>query len=56
MLAWVLVVAAVWMLLSVPLAVIVGAAIEHGERVPRRRQPTQPTPTRLADPVQRLAS
>jgi MFS-type transporter involved in bile tolerance (Atg22 family) len=56
MLTWVLVAAVVWVLFSVPLALVVGAAIEHGERVPRLRQPTQPSPARMTDSVQRLAS
>jgi hypothetical protein len=56
MLMWVLVAAVVWVLFSVPLAVVVGAVIEHGERVPHRRLPTQPSPGRLTDAVQRLAS
>jgi MFS-type transporter involved in bile tolerance (Atg22 family) len=56
MLTWVLVAAVVWMLLSLPLALVVGAVIEHGERLPRHRRPTQPSPTRLTDSVQRLAS
>jgi hypothetical protein len=56
MLMWVLLAAVVWVLFSVPVAVVVGVAIEHGERLPRYRVPTQPSPTRLTDSMQRLAS
>jgi MFS-type transporter involved in bile tolerance (Atg22 family) len=56
MMMWVLVAAVVWVLVSVPLAVVVGAVIERGERLPRHRLPTQPAPTRLTGSVQRLAS
>jgi hypothetical protein len=54
MMMWVLVAAVMWVLFSVPLAVVVGAVIERGERLPRHRLPTQPS--RLTGSVQRLAS
>jgi hypothetical protein len=56
MFMWALLAAVVWVMFSVPLAVVVGVAIERGERLPRRRLPTQPSPTRLTDSMQRLAS
>jgi hypothetical protein len=63
MVTWVLVGVVAWVLLSVPLALLVGAALEHGERVPRgpRRSTVplaKPAPARLAvaEGTRRLAS
>jgi hypothetical protein len=62
MLTWVLMAVVAWVLLSVPLALLVGAALEHGERVPRgvRRGRLDRRPAsrsvRLAGRPSRLAS